>query len=145
MRLKVWNGLRFVAAWLIASALALLLLAVGRDPYMLFFRVTLHASHWADQFLVNVYYMTGGLVWLVFFLYADHVFNMAVAKNQLLRQFLRVAGIEVALLFLVQFVRMFYYPVAINLTFAMMLASGLLSAAMLYFGFRKQPAVLVSK
>ena len=77
MLAKVWNGLRFFTSWMVAVALALIILAVGIDPFMLFFRVTLQTSHWADQFLRDVYYMVGGLIWLIFFLYVDHLFNTA--------------------------------------------------------------------
>jgi hypothetical protein len=145
MLLKLWNGVRFVVSWLIAGALALLILAVGRDPFMLFFRVTLGASHWADQFLNNVYFMVGGLLWLIFFLFVDHLFNTATAAGRLLRPFLRVIGIEIGVLFTLQIIRMFYYPIVFDLSFAVTLASGLLSAAMIYFGYRKQPVVLASK
>lgn len=135
---KILSSARVLAAWLAAAALALVILIVGLDPYMLVWRVTLQTSHWADTFLRDVYFAIGGLVWLGFFMFEDYLFNKAQEKGRLLQVFLRVFGIEWATIFLLQLLRSAYYPGTLfSAASLVMLACGLLGAGMLYFGWRK--------
>ena len=138
MPAQILTGARILAAWLVASGLALIVLAVGRELYMAFMVVTLQVSHGSVQLINIVYYTIGGALWLGFFIFIDDHFSKGAAKSRLLKRALRVVGLELSILGLLQLGLLGYHLIQPSLvTLSLTAGEGLLAAGMLYFVYKK--------
>jgi hypothetical protein len=138
MLARILTGARVFAAWLVASAGALIILAVGRELYMAFMLATLQINRWSVQLVNIVYYTIAGMVWLGFFIFLDAYFSQGASKGLLLKRSLRIVGLELLILFLLQLALFGYGYLRPNLlTVSLTTGEGVLAAGMLFVVYKR--------
>ena len=137
--LKRWPmTIAAILAWLLVCGLALVVIMVGAIFYQLFIVLSLNATRWTIQFMVQVYYVLMGLLWLGLVIWMDHLLiTIGNRTGQLLKRTLFGLGIEVAAIALIQIGTMLYRPIEFW-QMATTAAEALLGAGLIYFSRRKK-------
>jgi hypothetical protein len=128
-----------ILAWLVVSALALLIIVVGGVWFELFAVLTMGATMWTIRFFVQSFYVVTGLLWLGFFILMEHLLMGPAAKaGLLLPRALFTIGIELLLLSAIQIGRVGYGNLKSDwLSWSLIVIQALLGVGMIWFSRRK--------
>lgn len=133
---RIWAGL----VWLVAVALALLILLLGGNFYQLFIFHTLHVDRWANTLWVNIYYFVTGMIWLGSIMFMQSfLFNKVNLSGLLLTRSLFIGGIEIMVIGMLHLGINAYagfQPLNVLLSCGEVLIAGV----MIWFARRKQSA-----
>jgi|GEM_PF-3215755 len=144
--LKRWLGnLWALLAWLLVCGLALVVIMVGAELFGKFAVVTLGATMWSIRFIVQVFYVIFGLLWLGFFMLMEHLLMGEEARaGLLLPRTLYAVGIELLVIGLMQLATLAYLPLS-SVGIVLALIEVLAGAGLIWFARRKSWQAKLSK
>jgi quinol-cytochrome oxidoreductase complex cytochrome b subunit len=127
------KSLRVFLAWLVGFGLMLVVLALSHELFLMFIVNTLHWEKYLVRFMNMLYYFPAGIVCIAFFVFLYPYLDRSDKKDLLLRNTLRVVGILLLLISLIQIGLLGYrYLPASTLNLSYVLAE-ILAAALCFF------------
>jgi hypothetical protein len=104
-----YTNVRMWLVWLLAFSLALVILALFHELLVVFIVNTLQWGRYLARFLSMLYYVLAGLVCIAFFIFIYPYLERSVKKGRLFQKAMRVVGIQLLLIGLIQLGLMVYF------------------------------------
>jgi hypothetical protein len=134
-----FTNLRVFLVWLFGFALALIIMALGHELFMVFIVNTLKGDHYMVRLMNIVYYMLAGLLCVGYYILVHDFLSTSAKKGRLLKSSLLIIGIQILLICLIHLGLLAYgfYPID-SLWILIVMVEGLVGAVMLFFVLRKK-------
>ena len=134
-----FTNLRVFLVWLLGFALALIIIALGHELFMVFIVNTLKGDHYLVRLMNIVYYMLAGLVCVAYYILVHDILSTSAKKGRLLKSSLLTIGIQALLIFLIHLGLLAYgYYQIDRIWILIVMVEGLVGAGMLFFALRKK-------
>jgi hypothetical protein len=136
-----FTSVRVFFVWLLGFILALIILALGHELFLVFIVDTLKWQKYTVRFMNNAYYAIAGIVCVAYYILIHDYLSRHAKKGLLLKSSLQAIGSQVLIIGLIQACLVLYrvYPADWQMIglFVLELVAG---AAMLFFArFKKKP------
>jgi hypothetical protein len=138
---KWFTSVRVFFVWLLGFVLALIILALGHELFMLFIVNTLKWGKYTVRFMNNAYYAIAGIVCVAYYILIHDYLSRHAKKGQLLKSSLQAIGSQLLIVGVIQacLVLYAYYPADWQMI-GLFVLELLVGAAMLFFArVKKKP------
>lgn len=108
MRSRWFTNLRIFLVWLLGFALALVILALGHELFMVFITNTLRWPWRTARVLSMLYYVAAGLLCVAYYVLIEDYLKRSAKKGLLIKNSLRAIGTQVLAIGLIQTALMLY-------------------------------------
>jgi hypothetical protein len=135
-----FTSLRIFFIWLLGFVLAMAILALFHELVMVFLVTTLRLKSNIVRPINILYYCTGGLLCVAYYLFIEEYLNRATHKGRLFYNSLLIIGIQLSIIAAIQAGLVLYgfFP-ADWLSIGLIIIEGVLGIVMLFNARREQP------
>jgi hypothetical protein len=134
-----FSNLRVFLVWLLGFALALVILALGHELFIVFIVNTLKGEVHFVRLMNIIYYTIAGLLCFAYFIFIHAYLSTSAKKGRLLKNSLLTIGIQVLLLCFIHISLLLYgFFAGDRLSILLAPIEGLVGAAMLFFALQKK-------
>lgn len=148
MAARWFTSFRVFLVWLLGSALALVILALLHELFMVFIVNTLQLGSYVVRFLNILYYFPVGVACIAYFIFVYSYLERSARKGILLKNSMRVIGVQLLIISLAQLGLIGYrFLPATGINTIIVLVEALAAAVLIVLGWRgqKQPSGLAEE
>ena len=139
MIMSWFSNLRVFLVWLLGFALALVILALGHELFIVFIVNTLRGEVHFVRLMNIIYYTIAGLLCFAYFIFIHAYLSTSAKKGRLLKNSLLTIGIQVLLICFIHISLLLYgFFAGDRLSILLVPIEGLVGATMLFFALQKK-------
>jgi len=134
-----FTNIRIFLVWLLGFALALIIMALGHELFLVFIINSLGFDNYMVRLMNIVYYLITGLICVAYYILIQDFLGTSAKNGRLLTNSLLTIGIEVLLIFLIHLGLLAYgFFASDGFGILIVTIEGLVAAVMLFFALGKK-------